>query len=799
MATGDIINAEIISSGWQLEVTIEGWGARAGTITYAYDADGTPLLSLAVTSEGYNGSGVLGTVARTVLGTTTNRQPYPNEALLQEVVSGPDLIVRIALSEFIYNDDRNGGVGTSGVDPVLTISAGWATSSVGPASVPPTVFTVGNNSAMDYPVAFGQWDPYAGTLTASRVKANFPLAFNARHGHGIACVRFNAVGNTSAVDTELFATTQTGTMRTATSLYGYAYQVTIPIAGYTQGETITSRARVYPIVGDADSVQDTNGRTTAANECLGWNSLILTCDKNDLLEAAKYVSTTGNDTTGDGSSGNPWLTINKAIKDTNTFTVYLMGTGTTYDLTFSGTRRTATRWVEVKANTGATPTVRMINTSAAARQPKVERLLFRDLPVLKSAASSYLDGDDADNFLAFVGCTFDDGGFGVSGDAGPGYRFDACYMVNCGGDLNRAGWRISTFGTARAAYIFDGIAFLADAAGASGMDAWYRVVACSGTNQSFAFKAAANPAPTFNGVLFECNQFLNNTLTSANVIYLNLALAGCSIIGNVIEKTAGSGACVHLVADATTAAMTNVVMAHNTFVGSTTGRRVNIFYNDQGTTPYYHIPVFLRGNQIDECNIKSDTFGHTAVSITQTAGVATLTCASADSSAAYAVAGSIVIQGANQADYNGTFAVASSSGTVGGGTLTFAVNPAAASPATGTITYFGLGRVGNWSVIRGTGMRSNNFDTASSTSFEWEYGGLNFTEATPTFVDAANNDFMPVAGDGLTNRVTNGYLPGDLFGTLRTTMDVGAVQRPADPPTSSVTYGIRNRIRVRAR
>jgi hypothetical protein len=718
MAAGDIINAEIIASGWQLEVTIEGWGARAGTITYAYDADGTPLLSLAVTSEGYNGSGVLGTVARTVLGTTTNRQPYPNEALLQEVVSGPDLIVRIALSEFVYNDDRNGGAGTSGVDPVLTISAGWATSSVGPASVPPTVFTVGNNSAMDYPVAFGQWDPYAGVLTSSRVKANFVLAFNARHGHGIACVRFNAVGNTSAVDTELFATTQTGTQRTATSLYGYAHQVTIPIAGYTQGETITSRARVYPKVGDADSVQDTNGRTTSTDECLGWNAHTLICDKSNLLDVIRYVSTTGNDTTGTGTSGNPWLTIAKAVFEAGVNVVRLMGSGNSYNLGSSRVRRTTSEWVIVEPDVGATG---VIAITTATRNYRCQRLQLRNLEIRSTGTTSYLDGEALGNFIAFVGCTFNRNGIAAV-TTGPAYRSDCGYFINCTGDLSSQYWSITSFSSARVAQVFDGITFDPTENGLLAITAWYRFMACTMANTPISDKPAANVAPTQAGVIYECNKIINNTMTSAADIIITLA-SGVSLMGNIIERqtAAATAPLVQVLGDNRTVAASNYIVAHNTIVGQgDAGERVNLFYNDIGSTAIATYPMWIVANQIAQCNIKADLF---------------------------------TPQNAN--------------------------------------------RVGNWPVVRGTGMRSNNFDTASSTSFEWEYGGLNFTEATPTFVDAANNDYMPVAGDGLTNRVTNGYLPGDLFGTLRTTMDVGAVQRPADPPPSGNTARGRERSRSR--
>lgn len=767
MATGDIIAAEIDSTGSFAYITIEGWSASAGFITYNYGdvTNGAGTVAFTVVSEGYDGAGTLGTVTRTVFAYDTVRKAKPNDASLDEEVVDSDLKIRVALARDVYDDDKNGGAGTSGTNPTLTVSAAWATSSSpSRTSNAVTAAAVKNNSTLDYPVAFGQHDPVAGTLMRSRVKANFPVAFNARHGEGIACVRWNATGGTSGHTQEAFATVQTATQRTGSGLFACAYGSTIALSGFTQGETITVRVRAYPVVGDANSVQDTNGRSLPENECLGWNDLILICDKDNALDAIKYVSTTGNDTTGDGSSGNPWLTINKAVKDAGTNIVRLMGTGTTYDLTFSGTRRTATSWIVVEPDTGATPTARMINTSAAARQPKVERLMLRNLPVSKSAANSHLDGDDADNFVAFVDCTFDDGGFGSSGDAGPGYRFDVCYMLNCDGDLCGTQWRISTFSIFRSAYVFDGVAFDADVASAGGLDAWYRAVACSGQNQRWDFKNSSNPAPVFNGVLFECNQFFENSLTASALLRLDQALTGASVMGNVLEKIAGSNPSVHLWADLTSAAATHVVVAHNTGVGVIAARRWNLFYNDRGTTPYNHRSVFMLGNHIDEGNIKSDTFGHIAVSITRVGTTATLTCASEDASVTYAVGQSVFVSGATQPQYNGTFAVASNSGGTAGGTFTYTMASDPGANATGTITYFGLGRVGNWAQLYGSKWRSNNIDTLSSASFDWENLGVDGTRDTPTWVNAAANDYTPAAGSPFIGRIGQPYIPFDLYG-----------------------------------
>ena len=767
MATGDIIAASIDSTGSFAYITVEGWASSAGNITYSYGdvANGAGYVKFTVVSEGYNDSGTLGTVTRTVFAYKTVRKAKPNDASLDEVVSGSDLVIRVALQNDIYDDDKNGGAGTSGTDPALTITAGsWAVSS-SPSRTNNGVTALGvtNNSALDYPVAFGGWDIYAGTLHRSRVKSSLTLAFHARHAPGVATVRFNAVGGTSAVDTESWVTVQTATKRTATNLYACSYMASVSLTPYTQGETITSRCRIYPLVGDANAVFDTSGRTTADDEPLGFNEHVVICDKNNALDVIRYLSSTGNDSTGDGSSGNPWLTPEKALRTATVNVVRLKGSAT-FDLTFSGSRRAISEWCVFEPDSGATPTVRMVSTSLSARQFNLERLMFSNLTITKTNNNSYLDGADADNFLAFVNCVFDDGGFGGGSNPGPGYKSNACYVINCTGDLNYTAWRITSFSSTRNAYLFDGVAFDADTTTGVSLNAWYRTVACSGINASFIERFASNPAPTMAGTIFECNLLLDSTLASGNVLYFSASITGLSVIGNMIKKTAGTAACVSIFGDNTSGTANHVIIAHNTGVGTGNGRRWNLFYNDRGTTPYPHKHVFVQGNHIDEGNIKSDKFAHNVVSITRSGSTATVTLNASDASAAYTAGQSVYVSGATQPEYNGTFTIASTSGATSGGTITYAVSGTPTTPATGTISCFGLGRVGNWPQLYGVNWRANNIDTLTSVTFDWEELGIDGTRATPSFVDAASNDYTPAAADALLNRVSNPYIPRDLYG-----------------------------------
>jgi len=161
MATIGITSVTIRSDGWSADVILTGQSGQAGNIVYDYGlgANNDPTnakVVFTVTSEGYDATGAFTTIERTVRGTITVRQPYPNEASLDEADSGGNLSFRMALSEPIYDDDKDGGAGTSGTNPTVTIAADWATNGAD-ATILNTDFAVTNSSTLDYPRVLGNW------------------------------------------------------------------------------------------------------------------------------------------------------------------------------------------------------------------------------------------------------------------------------------------------------------------------------------------------------------------------------------------------------------------------------------------------------------------------------------------------------------------------------------------------------------------------------------------------------------------------------------------------------------------
>lgn len=527
-----------------------------------------------------------------------------------ELPNGGNVKVRVALSSYVYDDDKSGGAGTSGTDPSVTIAAGWATNTGGASqtSNAATALAVTNSSTVDYPVAFGQWDHIAGVCTADRVKANFNVAFNARHIYGVACVRFDADGRTSLANYNSTVVWETATQRSATSLYAVAHVATIPIAGFTQAELIDLRARVYPLIGDANSVLDTNSYTTATDEPLGYTKATITCDKSDLLDSIKYVSTTGNDTKGDGSSGNPYATIAKAYSVAGVNIVYLKA-GTHQAVGSTITRRTTNEWIIVQPEPGessSTVTVQFTDSTGGVRTYRCERLQYKNVTFTLENTSAYGDGEATGNYVRFVNCVFDSSGVAAP-TTSPAYRCNCAYFHNCTGDLGYNTWSIRSFGTARLAHVLDGC-ILNEGATSSYTNSVFRMVACKG-NTGWQQKPSANIAPSQNNMLCEFNYFhtLNNSNGELQFSFGSVEdMTNVSFLGNVFEKTfSGANGIMALFGDNVTNHCNHVIFWHNTLVGE----RINFGYNDAGTAAANRTNWSLRFNAFDDFNVKSDTFG----------------------------------------------------------------------------------------------------------------------------------------------------------------------------------------------
>lgn len=322
-SVGWIVGApRIRKEGFVLEVDLIASRAT-GSIDY------TKLVNaLAVTSEGYTctagnpGTVTLGTFVRHISVTKILRMAYAAQASDQVVVTGDLVTISMALSEPVYNDDCNGGAGTSGVDPKFSPAAGWWVD--GPRTAPPEIDTLCSNLSLeDYPLPNMGWNitPF---LISSDYSNAFPLGVvgcgpDANNGcWGIAGVQFTCtgIGNSSAslvtpvtasghVETRVVtdiavATGDFATLRTVPSL---SFKTSVSDTSFTAKEKVRKDFKAYPVLGDTPLDSSTYTPWTPSGGSIRPWSYTDICD-NAATYGRLYVCvdrTAGNDGSTDGA------------------------------------------------------------------------------------------------------------------------------------------------------------------------------------------------------------------------------------------------------------------------------------------------------------------------------------------------------------------------------------------------------------------------------------------------------------------------------------------------------------------
>lgn len=525
-----------------------------------------------------------------------------------ELDTGTTLVVRVALSESVYNDDRNGGAGTSGTDPTVTIAAGWCTSGGTPSNAA-SALACTNNSTLDYPKVISQW-AWGHTPAWRRVEsANYTIGAIAYHGHGIACVKLSALGQTSAVST--VGIKQVKANHATLSLLCYeSYDILVDNSVYTQGEAVTLNYIAYPTVGDADSIIDTSVNTTSTDDITGKTQITCHCNKTGALKTFAIIDpVAGNDTTGANSAvqataeTTPYLTIGKALASGADW-LYVRAGGTP-DILGSTPASVAAKayFIEVAPYPGDSVTLTRLGTWKAY---KATKLMYRGLSMTCDIGTGYLDGNSvAGAKLWFDTCSFANS---TNPSTGLGWRSEGCWFVNHTQTAGRE--HMGSQAAYRFAYSVLGGVFQAGQA----ISAHAAVIATrisggtADTQRINEMDAATNPAPITSNVLVVNNFAVGSIISTTNILrFADINnLDGVAIIGNIIETKSGSDAAVWLGGDGSARTINNMIVAHNTVVGN----RCNLFYDDgnAGSTPIWRTNVFCRNNAFQSFNIKTDRF-----------------------------------------------------------------------------------------------------------------------------------------------------------------------------------------------
>lgn len=604
MANGDIIACSVNSDGFTIDITFEGMSS-GGTHDLGFGADNDPTqakITLSLTSEGFDSSGTLTTVSRSLYGVPclepnlgAMRKAYPDDADPEETVSGSDLIVRYALSDFIYDDDTS-----------ITIncdSALYNDGSIDNNSI--SDFAVTNNSTLDYPKVIGKWAiADRQTIVGTDLHLEF-VAFHrfAQNRSPVAAVKFtitdehsNSVSNTI---TDL--TISDDSPLTSIQLY----QSDIDVSSLTDLDNITIQAQIYPHVGDNDSILNTNDGSYSFPTPL-YTNLQFRLDKTG-AHGHTCVTSGGNDGTGQvyssqsaAESGNAFATLAAALTALQTYnnsnvshndagggTIYIDDATYTLNSTNGGT---LTEWV----------TITKMSTAS------------KGTAIFQAAANNA----SIPTFLKLNGITFSGGTF-FNGNNNSYLWVDDC-AVNTTGLLTiyRCAYCVATNNTGLFARAFDVFS--------TNTTQWALIRGnnLTGRHDSFGYCVLGN----YNVYIREQDS-LTNVLNDGGIFAYNINYSpdtsiqivladtynfthGFAVVQNILERAGSQAQAMVLIsADTTTTTTNHIILWNNTIAGA----RSNVGYNDIAAGgPYNQVNWSERCNIFSNWNNKDDTFNDNA-------------------------------------------------------------------------------------------------------------------------------------------------------------------------------------------
>lgn len=629
MAAGDILAVRVASAtrdnGWVAEIDISspaGTPGITGSYTLGLGTNGDPTAAkivLTVTSPGYDSTGGSTTVPRTVYGTMQVRKASPNQTVFDEALVSTTLTVRVALSDFVYSGDTVTAV----------IGAGFYSQ----GGTPNAAFSgsVTNSSTLTHPKVIGRWawPGYESFQTTIPLEAVI-VHRSGKNGKPVAAVVFTVTdGSTTKTVTSaaMVKTVRSGDQGRGVIL---VYTASFNASDFTQGAVLTANFAAYPQVGDSGSVLDTSAGTAPPSAAVG--PLKLLCDKTGAYGGGCAVVDSG---AGHASTATTWVTATQALAET----AYASSTANSY--TTIGNAVQAIKSYNnanlSRNNPGGGVILLTGNHSWPGTSPgagqgsqdvwlTITRLSTKPrLSVAINASSSTTLNTDKVKI----------GDVQITGNSGTGLIFaagntdtlwvDNC-LINITGGVGFYQWKCA-YATRNTVQSFasSGVAGFVEFSTDPTAWALVRGNAIYSTGlipardfclignygfQRFPCTAGNNSAtlPTNDGGICAFNVCYD--LTSGNDFNAgsyNGAEAysiGYAFVQNVLEKNTGADALIQVCADGRTGASTNILFWHNAFIGE----RLNLGYNDAGTTAVAATNYSIVGNIFHNFNTKDDVF-----------------------------------------------------------------------------------------------------------------------------------------------------------------------------------------------
>lgn len=252
LPSGESANAQWIQSGSMSGIMQDGetvtQSVTGATATVVTNCPNAPLILNTVTGSP-NGSDVwTGGTSGAVFTPGGAPAVYANESVKREGIDGSDLWICVALDEYIYDDCT-----------VTLDATADAYDDGGNGNSAASSYAVTNSSGIDYTKPIVRWL----TVPYKRITAStFTLEAGVYHrfatgGKPVACVQFEVTDGTNTETVTVTSMTASGELPT-TGLHTAWYQGTFTSADFDDNAVLTCNVRVYPWVGDADSIVDSS-------------------------------------------------------------------------------------------------------------------------------------------------------------------------------------------------------------------------------------------------------------------------------------------------------------------------------------------------------------------------------------------------------------------------------------------------------------------------------------------------------------------------------------------------------------
>lgn len=556
---------------------------------------------------------------------TTPAQPTPDE---KQTATG--MVVRLAMSDYIYIKDNTGG-GNSGTAPTITIPASFVTNTAGAGQTSNSLSaaSVTQSSAAAYQPVVANWS-WPGF---SVVPGNFDLRCVAFHGTSvtngtnqvspgtmnIACVKF------TAADTHSHTATTTVTAPTYDNTVGDAVPITefkgtMDVSTLTALDTLTCNFVAYPLVGDSTSPIDTS--TGTAQPTALYGPITMLNDKSNTygITVCAVDPVSGNDGTGVAVDIASYVagttaataTINKAASliaaynnshhsrnDLNGGIVYLRAGNHPWTGASNTKGNAQSFWCTVMPDAGVTRAQAVIVNNTAGSVAFKDRVKYYNITLNQSNSTAFGDAVEW-----FDSCD-------LTQSSGSGW-FGTIYLYFTRNVVTSLAQGFRAFSTSATTYsIIRGNTILPTGTFPNLVYTWIGNKKTGVSTQPFTIitnYASYSTAPSTQPIV--AYNILNGLTVASSPLLMGSLLSGMTgqaIVQNVMENYKDTtGPLCQIAADNSTGstAQNNVIYWNNTWAG----QRQNLSYNDDTSNAPLRLYWSEKNNLFYDYNIKTDTF-----------------------------------------------------------------------------------------------------------------------------------------------------------------------------------------------